>query len=65
MKGGSGEGGKMRSSEMKREIEETRDSGRQSDATWKEKIFWRRTGKGESTYEAGYETVGIRIEQRP
>ena len=55
----------MRSNEMKREIEETRDSGRQSDATWKEKIFWRRTGKGESNYEAGYETVGIRIEQRP
>ena len=65
MKEGRGEGGKMRSSEMKREIEETRESGRQSDATWKEKIFWRRTGKGGSNYEAGYEIVGIRIEQRP
>lgn len=57
--------GKVGSSEMKREIEETRESGRQNAITWKKRYFGEGLAKVELTMKAGYETVGIRIEQRP
>lgn len=55
----------MGSREIKRETEETRESGRQNAITWKKRYSGEGLAKVELIMKAGYETVGIRTEQRP